>query len=236
VRQLKDSLTWLTMVASHRQGAPLVVASAAAIAAGAHALPVYEIFKVGDDPHWGKGLDLLGPYGLSLVFVPHWNNTDGGDDLDTSRCYMGQARFNPLLDMLPRDATVVGIDERTALVIDLATDHCQVLGSSGVSIIRDGTERRFESGHTFSVYELGPFKATSPETGLPQEVWASVTEARSSAGQTPEPSSEVLQLVKEREVERARQNWSAADHLRAQVKVLGWNIQDTPEGPQLERH
>jgi hypothetical protein len=50
VRQLEQSLTWHTMVACHRLGATLVLSSAAAIAASAYALPVYEIYKVGEDP------------------------------------------------------------------------------------------------------------------------------------------------------------------------------------------
>lgn len=234
VRQLEDSLTWHTMVACQRQGVPLVLASAAAIAVGACALPVYEIFKVGDDLHWRKGLDLLGPHGLSLAVVPHWNNRDGGEDLDTSRCYMGQARFDPLLNMLPRDVTAVGIDEHTALVIDAETQGCRVLGDSGVSVIRDGTERRFESGNTFSIYELGPFRATSPKTGLPGDVWSRVKEARSLAQRTQEPTQEVLRVVNGREAARARQDWATADQLRARVEDLGWIIEDTPEGPQLK--
>ena len=83
--QLAGSLAWHTILARHRLGAPLVLASAAAIAASAHALPVYEIYKVGQDLHWKPGLDLLGPYGRSVAIVPHWNNHDGGDELDTSR-------------------------------------------------------------------------------------------------------------------------------------------------------
>src|ERR1700676_5334674 len=51
-KQLNGSLAWQTILARHRLGAPLVLASAAAIAASAHALPVYEIYKVGEDLGW----------------------------------------------------------------------------------------------------------------------------------------------------------------------------------------
>jgi hypothetical protein len=234
VRQLKDSLTWSTIVACHRQGVPLVLASAAAIAVSKYALPVYEIFKVGADLHWQNGLDLLGDHGLSLAIVPHWNNRDGGDDLDTSCCYMGQARFDPLLDMLPPHVTVVGIDEHTALVIDEALEVCRVLGSSGVSVIRDGIERRFETGHAFPIFELGPFRALAPDAGLPRELWRRVKKARAAAKKTLEPSPQVMQLLKAREAARSCANWSEADQLRTQVEELGWTIQDTPDGPQLE--
>ena len=60
---------------------------------GSYALPVYEIYKVGEDLHWKDGLDFFGMYGLSLVLIPHWNNREGGAELDTSRCFMGQRAF-----------------------------------------------------------------------------------------------------------------------------------------------
>jgi cyanophycinase-like exopeptidase len=40
-------------------GAHLVFASAASIAIGSYALPVYEIYKVGETPDWMKGLDFF---------------------------------------------------------------------------------------------------------------------------------------------------------------------------------
>ena len=89
VRHLAESLAWQTLVAKHRLGSSLVFASACSLAISAYTIPVYEIFKVGLDVHWTAGLDLFGPYGLSLAFVPHWNNQDGGENLDTSRCFMG---------------------------------------------------------------------------------------------------------------------------------------------------
>ena len=91
VRQLRDSLAWHTLQARHRWGLPWHWPSAATLAVGCLALPVYEIYKVGEDLHWKPGLDLFGPFGLPLVILPHWNNNDGGDELDTSRCFMGRA-------------------------------------------------------------------------------------------------------------------------------------------------
>ena len=108
VRQLQDSLAWHTLRGRQRLGAAVVLASAASIAAGAYALPVYEIYKVGEDPHWKPGLDLFADFGLKLAVMPHWNNNDGGAELDTSRCFMGLARFEPLLAMLPADVVVLG--------------------------------------------------------------------------------------------------------------------------------
>jgi cyanophycinase-like exopeptidase len=236
VRQLQDSLAWHTLVARHRLGAAVVLASAGAIASSAYALPVYEIYKVGQDLHWCDGLDFFGAYGLSLVFVSHWNNAEGGAELDTSRCYMGQARFESLRGMLPPDVTVVGIDEHTALAIDLAAETCHVLGKGGVTLLRGGDEQRFESGVTFSIDELGRFSVPEPGAGLPPEVWdravAAHTEIQPKARQ--EPSPEVLALVREREAARAQCDWATADALRERIATLGWHVLDTSQGPQLE--
>lgn len=181
VRQLRDSLTWQTTLACHRLGAALVLASAATVAVGACALPVYEIYKVGHELHWQDGLDLLRPYGLSLVFIPHWNNTDGGAGLDTSRCWMGRSRFEHLAAMLPPGVTIAGIDEHTALVLDLAAGNCQVMGKGGVSVLSGGGERRFERGHSFPLSELGPARRPLDPIELPAEVRALVCAARPPA-------------------------------------------------------
>jgi hypothetical protein len=138
VRQLQNSLAWHYLLARHQLGATLVFASAAVVAISTFALPVYEIYKAGADPYWNRGLDLFGLYNLPMVFIPHWNNHDGGEELDTSRCYMGQSRFTELLQSLPEDLLVIGIDEKTALILDLQGGVCRVVGLGGVTIIRTG--------------------------------------------------------------------------------------------------
>jgi len=235
VRQLQNSLAWYTVLACHRQGATLVLASAAAIAVGAKALPVYEIYKAGEDLHWRAGLDFFGPYGLSLVFVSHWNNSEGGAELDTSRCYMGQSRFNHLMAMLPSDANVVGIDEHTALLVNPAEESCRVMGKGTVTLLRQGKEDSFAAGQRFAITELGPFHKIQPQSGIASDIWDRVEAARGKAqgGLTSQPSIEVLALVEAREKARARGDWQASDALREQILVSGWKVDDTPDGPEL---
>src|SRR6266498_4305415 len=84
IRQLKDTLAWDVIRARHRLGATLIFASAATISVGAHALPVYEVYKVGQDIFIVDGLDFFKDFGLHLSFIPHWNNADGGVDLHYS--------------------------------------------------------------------------------------------------------------------------------------------------------
>jgi hypothetical protein len=132
VRQLRNSLTWHYMLARHALGAALVFASAGVVAAGSYALPVYEIYKAGEELHWKDGLDLFGIYGFSLVLIPHWNNQEGGAELDTNRCFMGKERFKSLAVELPPGQTILGIDENTALIMDLQTGNGKVLGAGEV--------------------------------------------------------------------------------------------------------
>ena len=262
VRQLRDSLAWQTILARHRLGATLVLASAASIAFSAFALPVYEIYKVGEDLHWKNGLDFFGPYGFPLVFIPHWNNNDGGADLDTSRCYIGQLRFAQLMEMLPPDITVVGIDENTALIMEPGEGNCQVIGLGGVTLIhtghqherelemldleetsldrvahqRQGHVHQFMNGESFALGECCSLVMPVSGEGLPPEVWQQALAAQKSSApvQQAKPSEEVLYLVAERQAARANKDWSRSDDLRKQIAELGWQVKDTPEGPQLE--
>ncbi|MFV9503742.1 MAG: cysteinyl-tRNA synthetase [Oscillochloridaceae bacterium umkhey_bin13] len=235
VRQLAGSLAWQRTLARHRHGAALATASAATVAMGALALPVYEIFKVGSDLHWQPGLDLLGPYGLRLILVPHWDNAEGGAELDTSRCFVGQARFAQLLALLPPGYTVVGIDEHTDLLFDLVAGTGQVFGRGSVTVMTpDGQTRRYARQDTLALSELGPFQLPDPTADLPAEVWAWAAPAQPDPAPAPAIPPEVTNLVAARQHARAARDWPAADTIRQQLAGLGWQVRDTPEGPVLE--
>ncbi len=245
VRQLQDSLAWHYLLARHRLGASIVFASAAVVAVSAFALPVYEIYKVGADPHWNKGLDFFGIYGLPLVLVPHWNNNDGGDELDTSRCFIGQGRFNALLQSLPAGLTVIGIDEKTALVMDLQAGFCQVLGLGDVTIIQAGQTHLYRDGEKFPLQQCCPVDLRSAVENLPPSAWKQALDvqeclaaARLAAGLAPaldELPDDIRGLVEQRQQARAQKDWPLADGLRERLIALGWKVLDTPEGPQLLR-
>ena len=237
VRQLWNSLAWRALLAQHALGATTIIASAATLAVGVEALPIYEIYKVGEELHWKPGLDLFGQYGLSLVFIPHWNNQEGGEVLDTSRCYMGLARYERLVAMLPPGRTIVGIDEATALIVDPAERACRVMGLGGVTLVSEGEQEYFASGQSFAIERLGPFELPDPGTGLPAAVWARAQAARAAKAEGEEgptaPPSEVVDLVECREAARQEQNWAQADALREQIEALGWQVQDTQQGPRV---
>ena len=234
VRQLEDSLAWEILAARHQMGTAIVLASAAAIAVGAHALPVYEIYKVGEDLHWHRGLNFFEQYGLSPVFIPHWNNTEGGADLDTSRCYMGQERFAQLLTLLPSDAMVVGIEEHTALILDVAEKTCHIRGSGGVTLLQRGEARHFGTGRTFALTELGAGQMPLPGAHIRPKVLQLIHTVQTAHPSNPEPPDEVRELVDQRQKARACRDWARADELREDIAALGWRVLDTRQGPQLE--
>ena len=142
VRQLQKTPIPETLVKNIQSGGCLVAASAAALTMGRFTLPVYEIYKVGQDIHWVDGLDILTQFGLNLVVVPHWNNAEGGTH-DTRFCFMGKPRFQQLEMLLPDDATIIGIDEHTACIIDLNAQRIDIQGIGNVTIRKKGREIKF---------------------------------------------------------------------------------------------
>ncbi len=230
VRQLRDSLAWHRICARHLHGAALVFVSAATLAVSSHTLPVYEIYKAGMDLHWQPGLDLLGAFGLDLVIVPHWNNSEGGAELDTSRCYMGGERFGRLLEQLPAGQRVVGIDEHSGLVIDIAATECRVFGKGGVSLLRDGVEQRFERGTAFPIALLGDLR----QPQLNDSTDAVFADMARAADLPDAPPDAVAALLGRRQAARAAADWAAADSLRREIVALGWQVRDTPGGAVAE--
>ena len=154
--------------------------------------------------------------------------------MDTSRCFMGQARFEVLAASLPSDATVVGIDEHTALAADLDTGMAEVMGAGDVTVLRRGDPLCFAPGGRFPLSEFGPFRWPEPDAGLPPEIWAEALAAHEVHEHPGEPPADVLAVMAQREAARAQRDWPQADRLRQQAAALGWQIRDTPAGPVAE--
>ncbi|HXH23297.1 MAG TPA: hypothetical protein VNN10_14835 [Dehalococcoidia bacterium] len=148
IRHWRDTPVWDAVVQRFEEGADVLFASAASIALGRYALPVYEIFKVGEDPHWLDGLDLFGRLGLNVAIVPHFDDTSGGENFDSRYCYVGAERFDVLQSLLPPDVTIVGIDAYTSVTFDHHSETARVTGQSGITLIGDGDSRRVEAGET----------------------------------------------------------------------------------------
>ena len=131
-------------------GGCLVAASAAALTVGRFTIPVYEIYKVGEDLHWVEGINILEHFGFNLVVIPHWNNAEGGTH-DTRFCFMGESRFAKLESLLPEDVSIFGLDEHTACLIDLDKNEAVIKGLGTVTLRRRGGEIVFTKGDRFSL-------------------------------------------------------------------------------------
>jgi hypothetical protein len=130
-----------------------VLASAAAATAGRFTVPVYEIYKAGGALRWLPGLDLLGPLGLTVAVIPHYDNAEGGR-YDTRHCYLGEQRLAVMERELPAGAAVLGVDEHTAMLIDLQTEGIEVRGRGGVTVRRAGHSVVLPSGSRLPLAEL----------------------------------------------------------------------------------
>jgi cyanophycinase-like exopeptidase len=228
VRHLAGTWAWYVTLARQRRGAGLALASALAIAAGTHVLPVYEIYKAGADPHWAPGLDLFRPYGLELAVVTHWDNQEGGANLDTRCAFMGMERMRRLEALLPPSATLLGIDEHTAVVLDFARGTMRVMGRGGATVRRGGEEHVFPDGQVSPLEVLGPIRIPALDEGLPAEVVEAVLGAEALP-------PEVAALIEEREAARRAEDWARADVLRERLAGLGFVVEDTAEGPRWRR-
>ena len=45
--------------------------------------------------------------------------------------------------------------------------------------------------------------------------------------------AEVVSLAEQRTAARKAKDWTLADQLRDQIAALGWEVKDTPKGPQF---
>jgi len=152
-------------------GGCLVTASAAALTLGPFTLPVYEIYKVGQDIHWIDGINVLNHFGLNLVVIPHWNNADGGNH-DTRFCFMGKPRMDHLMALLPEDVTVLGIDEHTACILDFEKQTAEIKGIGGITLKEHHQETFFKNGSIFPLDHLqkGGISKPIPYPTLPSEL------------------------------------------------------------------
>jgi hypothetical protein len=139
--------------------------SAAAATLGEVALPVYEVYKVGAPPVWLVGLDMLAPLGLRAAVVPHYDNAEGGGH-DTRFCYMGERRLAMLEEQLAPDAGVLGIDEHTAVIVDLDALTARVVGRGGLTVRHQGRSTVLPAGEQIGLDRLAALLATGHSAAL----------------------------------------------------------------------
>jgi hypothetical protein len=230
----------------------LCFSSAAALTLGAFTAPIYEIYKVGTKPHWNPGLNVLGAIGLECAVIPHFDNNEGGN-YDTRYCYLGERRLHYLEGLLPDSVATLGIDEHTALVIDLESDTLTVKGR-GNAYWRTDQARILANGETIVLDELrganGFRRTPSPQSGDgPDEKWSELAERIrtlepasydtivaliEAASRVQEgfidPTSLIDGVLDVRRLAREKGHYEIADQLRVVLTTARLQVSDGPTG------
>ena len=53
------------------------------------------------------------------------------------------------------------------------------------------------------------------------------------AEDAPKAGAEALELARRRDEARTQRDFAEADHLRDQLRAVGWEVRDSPDGPEL---
>jgi hypothetical protein len=144
----------------------VVFASAAALTLGRYTVPVYEIYKVGDDPEWAAGLDLLAALAPDVAVIPHYDNAEGGTH-DTRFCYLGERRLARLESQMVDTGWVLGVDEHTCCVLDLDAGTAAVTGNGTVTVRRRGLSEVIGAGETLPISALVDLAFGKKAAGVP---------------------------------------------------------------------
>ncbi len=150
LRQWKNSPVPAAFAEKLQTGGAVVFSSAAALTIGLRTVPVYEVYKVGMEPFWLDGLDLLSAFGLPVTVIPHYDNNEGGNH-DTRMCYLGETRLSMIEGDLPDGSFIMGIDEHTGVVLDLDADTAEIFGKGVLTLRLEGESVTIPAGVTVSI-------------------------------------------------------------------------------------
>jgi hypothetical protein len=222
-----------------RTGGAVTFSSAAALTLGLATVPVYEVYKSGDDPYWLDGLDVLSAIGLPVAVIPHYNNAEGGHH-DTRFCYMGERRLRILETLLPDGAFVLGVDEHTGVILDLDADTATVVGLGVITVRRDGVSMEIPTGEVVPIDVLrnGPTGGTRTsvapaDQAADQAAAPAVAEAPAA---TASLATDTARLGAEFDAALARRDAAAAATaaLDLDEAIVGWST-DTLQSDETDR-
>jgi len=235
-----------------QNGGAVCFSSAAALTIGRKTIPVYEMYKVGDAPFWLDGLDLVAHAGLNCVVVPHFDNQEGSN-YDTSCCYIGKRRLELLESELEPGTATLGIDEHTAVLIDLEAQTIEVLGKANAYWRSGGDVLILANGTTTPLGELQSFEPESLElptneapavltplelareisttTFEASEALASLVRLAQTGGDGYiDPTDLVNRILEARIAARKAGSYEIADQLRDALVASGIDVHDGPGG------
>jgi len=153
LRQWNGSPIAQLLIDKITNGGIVTFASAAALTLGKATVPVYEIYKVGQNVERLDGLDILAAIGMNCAVIPHYDNAEGANH-DTRFCYLGEARLLMFETLLDSDTWVLGID-------------ATVVGNGTVTIRLRNVSHVFPTGSVVPLATLqNPWSALSKDGGV----------------------------------------------------------------------
>jgi hypothetical protein len=230
-------------------------ASAAALTLGTKTAPIYELYKVGDDPFWIDGVDVMSALGLRCVVIPHFDNAEGGNH-DTRFCYLGERRLTTLESMLDSGVATLGVDEHTVVTFDLASDSATVRGR-GHAYWRHGADTltlshdaptpldtlrnapasprprasEADSSAPDDAAGLGAVAADGGAAGL-RAIAELIRRAEQGSPGHVDPAPLVEGVLRARTDARKLGQYAIADELRDALESAGIEVRDTSDGAQ----
>jgi hypothetical protein len=223
-------------------GGIVTFASAAALTLGKATVPVYEVYKVGQDVERLDGLDILSSIGINAAVIPHYDNAEGGNH-DTRFCYLGQVRLEMFETMLDNDTYVLGVDEHTGLVIDIDAQEATVVGNGGVTLRLRSQSFVYPTGSVlpFSLLQ-NPFQLLDPGSSATSTKTARIASTESPVQDAPTKSapSSLEQSLQQasHEFEEAMKHRDAEGAVRAALALeqamVDWKA-DTLQGDVTDR-
>ena len=235
LRQWAGSSVARIIIDKLNNGGIVTFASAAALTLGKATVPVYEVYKVGQDVQALDGLDILAAIGINAAVIPHYDNTEGANH-DTRFCYLGEARLQMFESLLDEDTYVLGVDEHTGLVIDLDAATASVVGNSNVTIRLRTESFVYPTGSVIPLSLLqspsslltGSGEVSSSHSIAPSPVAPAAAQANSLDAVLDESIQQFDQAMQQRDalaaaraalsLEQAMQDWSI-DTLQSDVLV-----------------
>ena len=211
-----------SLESSLESGCIIAFASAAALTLGTFVIPIYEIYKVGENKNILPGLNLLKFLNKETIVVPHFNNKEGRDH-DTSHCFIGEKRFKKILTKhykeCCKELLTIGIEEHTALVFDLNQSKITVKGNGSVFIKSIDGDIEIKNGESINIKDINSnFIPSSPVEDSSENIEVNSSESKIEL--------EIKSLIELRTQARVNKNWELSDQIRDILSKNNISISD----------
>jgi cysteinyl-tRNA synthetase len=179
--------------------------------------------SVGNIRSLGGALDEVGPDALVMYFVSgHYRQPIAYNEAALEQAKASVARVRDLARRLdPEGGEAEWMDAYRDRFFDaLADDFSTPAALAAVFDLVSDANRRLDAGERFAAGVLG------------EMLWALGLDRLLEPHAT-RPDDDALRLLEEREAARRERDFTAADQRRDELLARGWEVRDTPDGPQL---